>query len=598
MSLVIRLMPDNPVLIKELRVRMRGARAYWILFGYLGFLSGVLLAAYQVWLMQVSAAGGGASESSRLGEQIFNYVIITQMFLVLFITPAITSGAITLEKEQRTLDMLTMTRMSRWGIIVGKLLSAVSFTALLIISSLPLVSICFMLGSVDPVMVVSTFVLLLFTSFFIGAMGLMWSSLAKTTTISVMLTYGTLFVTSVCGLVVWNSARISFAQGIFDNVLRSIGSPLFGPSFLGIRGLDGIGFAIICTLAGVLLSAISMSRLEMFPERHARVLRGLTLLFVGVLLLGVNDWWLHTWYHRGGQVVQTQLQAPISVLIVTVFVLSLLVPAFATGELRAYEARRFGRYLLWGWSRQGMSRGKLASGLPFLLIATVMCLGTFVLSFVLNGKVVDIGRAARIAPIVAVPTSQPAATPVFVNSRFVRGPSRAGATFGSGGAVVPPQSPVAKQNPIPANYAAICGDFPQAAIMVLAYVLGLSLFCMFLSVAFRNRWVAWLLCNVFLLCMLVAPERARQPVYDGMEPGIGIHLYYLNPIQALYQMGDPAAYWDHNSMLPMGNMSMWLNVTVSWLVVGALSVLLTLPFVARECRINEEIPYEELVAAA
>src|SRR5579859_936041 len=116
MSLIARMLPDNPVLTKELRVRMRGTRAYWILFGYLGFLTAVLLFAYWGFEKFVTESGGGASESSRMGTQMFASVILTQMFLVLFITPAITSGSITLEKEQRTLDMLTMTRMSRRSI--------------------------------------------------------------------------------------------------------------------------------------------------------------------------------------------------------------------------------------------------------------------------------------------------------------------------------------------------------------------------------------------------------------------------------------------------------------------------------------------------
>src|SRR5678810_760288 len=107
MSVLSRLLPENPVLTKELRVRMRGARAYWILFGYLGFLSAVLLIQYAAFLGSVQSAGSGASEVSRVGESIFNAVVLTQVFLVLFITPAITSGALTIEREQQTMDLLT-----------------------------------------------------------------------------------------------------------------------------------------------------------------------------------------------------------------------------------------------------------------------------------------------------------------------------------------------------------------------------------------------------------------------------------------------------------------------------------------------------------
>ncbi len=599
MSLIARMLPDNPVLTKELRVRMRGSRAYWILFGYLGFLTCVLLAAYDIWLRQVNEAGVGASESSREGASLFVWITITQIFLVLFITPAITSGSITLEKEQRTLDMLTMTRMPRRSIIFGKLFSAVSFTALLLISSLPLVSICFMLGSVDPAMVFSTYLMLLFGSFMIGAMGLMWSSIAKTTTTAVMYTYGTLFVTVVAGYMFYSSNADLFHGSIFENVTRSVGAPLFGSEFLGIHGPEGIGFSVVCTLVGILLAAIAMARLEMFPERKALLLRGMTLLLVGMLALAADTWWVNLWYHRTAQTVQLQSQPPIAGLMVAVVLLMLLIPTFATGELRPYEARRFVKHLIWGWTPKGLSRGKMASGLPFLLITTLLFLAIYALSFVLAGKTGSILQSATIAAPAPVPTPVPNlrpqnGMPVVVNGQVVQGKLPPGTTIMNGRVVnAPPPSP---QNLPPAGYAQLIGDFPQAAIMLLAFTLGFSLFCMFVSIALRNRWVAWFLCNLFLLLVMIAPERARQPVYDGMEPGSLINLYYLNPIQSLYQMGDPAEFWVHNNMLPIGHLPMWLFVTNSWLIVGGLSLVLMLPFIARERKTNEEIPYEELVA--
>src|SRR5947209_8467453 len=150
MSIASKLIPDNPVLTKELRVRMRGARAYWILTGYLAFLSFMLFFQYSSWWSTAQARGGGFSLSSKIGQQFFTMIFFTQLFLVAFITPAITSGAITIEKEQRTMEMLELTRLSRGSIVAGKLLSAISFVALLLVSSLPITSICFFLGGVSP----------------------------------------------------------------------------------------------------------------------------------------------------------------------------------------------------------------------------------------------------------------------------------------------------------------------------------------------------------------------------------------------------------------------------------------------------------------
>src|SRR5205085_3758639 len=115
---------------------------------------------------------------------------------------------------------------------------------------------------------------------------------------------------------------------------HAVGATWFGSSFLGIGGPDGIGFGILCLLAGILFAAIAMSRIETWPERKAPLLRGLALLLVGVQLLALDLWWLNAWYHRGAQAVQSVVQPPITVLCLTALALMLLVPTYATGEVQ------------------------------------------------------------------------------------------------------------------------------------------------------------------------------------------------------------------------------------------------------------------------
>src|SRR5258706_2292259 len=180
MSVLTNFWSDNPVLTKELRVRMRGTRAYWILTGYLAFLSFILFVQYTSWWNTAQSAGGGFSSGSKIGQQFFTWIFFTQLFLVAFITPAITSGAITIEKEQRTMEMLEMTRLPRGSIVAGKLFSAVGFIALLLVSSLPLTSICFFLGGVSPEQVAYWYFMLLGLSFVTATVGLVMSTIART----------------------------------------------------------------------------------------------------------------------------------------------------------------------------------------------------------------------------------------------------------------------------------------------------------------------------------------------------------------------------------------------------------------------------------
>ncbi|HLV81083.1 MAG TPA: ABC transporter permease subunit [Chthonomonadaceae bacterium] len=557
MTIVTRILPDNPVLTKELRVRMRGARAYWILFGYLGFLSAVLLSMYAAFEQAVTRAGAGSSEVSELSASILTAIVVTQMFLVLFITPAITSGSLTIEREQQTMDMLSMTPISRGSIVLGKLLSAVSFTALLLVSSLPLLSICFMLGSVDPEMVVSNYMMLLFGSVAIGAMGLMWSSVARTTTQAVMYTYATLFLLFLFGAIAYAAmlAGPSTAGSAVASMWRAVGTTWFLNRFLGLQGPNGLGLAIMSALAGLLMTAVAAVRLEIRPEDRARLLRGLTALVVGVQVLAVDLWWLQAWYRRGAQVVQVVVQPPLAVLFLTVIALMALVPAFATGEPQPEEIRRFGRYLAWGWTPNGLARGKMASGLPYLLLLTLLCLGLYALSFVFVGKAGDLFHSGAAGQTVTAPVaSAPPAITAQGGQVTISGPAA--------GAPIAPAGPPAS-----------AGDFPQAALVLLVSVAGFSLFCFFLAVVFRNRWVAWLVASLFLALVWIVPLLSDPGGLNGARPSPSVYLCYFNPAIALLQMSDPSAL-PNSAGISIPGVPMWLATSALWIVTGAFSMLL------------------------
>ena len=386
MSLRERLTPDNPVLTKEMRIRMRGSRAYWIMLGYLGFLSLVMLGMYAGWLNQNH--NYGASSAAQLGTMIYASIYVTQIFLVLFITPAITSGAITIEKEQQTDAMLAMTRLPTRSIIAGKLLSAVAFTALLLLTSLPLVSLCFTMGSVDPMMVLNSYLMMLAGSVFVGAMGLMWSSIAKTTTQAVMYTY--LSTAGAC-FVVGAGAGLSQMQGSGGNFIANLGIAI-GESWFGGRVNDGLsvssfGFIILCLMLGLIMSAVAMSRMETWPERRGGLLRGLTALAVGLQLLAVNRWWLHAWTARGNGNGNSyyEIQSPLSALALPSALMLILATIFCTGEFAPHELRRIGKAIQGGWHPAQLKRGAVASGTPFMVLLTLFSLLVFAASGLLVG---------------------------------------------------------------------------------------------------------------------------------------------------------------------------------------------------------------------
>jgi len=184
--------------VKELRGRMRGRRAFVILTVYL-----VLLAAF-AWMMELileqqygrGAAGSAAFASASIGRGVFSALMMLETLLVVALAPAFTAGAISLEREKQTLDMLATTPISSVSIVVAKLFSALTYLFILVLASIPLTALVFVFGGVSPDDVVRGYLVLLATAVGLGALGLFFSALLKRTQAATIATYfGVLFVT-------------------------------------------------------------------------------------------------------------------------------------------------------------------------------------------------------------------------------------------------------------------------------------------------------------------------------------------------------------------------------------------------------------------
>jgi ABC-type transport system involved in multi-copper enzyme maturation permease subunit len=185
------------IMVKELRSRMRGRRAFVVLTIYLGLLA---LITYGVYLVVAPNARGGGfgggplNASPLIGQSIFTVLSIFQLILVCFIAPAFTAGQISLEREKQTLDLLVSTPMRPGAIVVGKLAAALAFVVLMIVAAIPITAIVLMYGGASIDDIVRQQLVLLSTAVALGAIGLFFSALLKRTQAATVLTYITMLV--------------------------------------------------------------------------------------------------------------------------------------------------------------------------------------------------------------------------------------------------------------------------------------------------------------------------------------------------------------------------------------------------------------------
>ncbi|MGV3487515.1 MAG: ABC transporter permease [Tuberibacillus sp.] len=176
----------NPVLIKETKLRFRGMKSIWGIFFYL-LVMGI------VTIGMIFALSGGGTRPIRTDESrmLFIFLTVAQMGLILFMTPGLTSGVISSEREKQTLNILLTTEQSSTSIILSKLISSIAFLALMVLSSLPFYSLVFLFGGISPRELILTFVIFFVTMLSVGSLGVLFSTVFRKTIIATITTYGT-----------------------------------------------------------------------------------------------------------------------------------------------------------------------------------------------------------------------------------------------------------------------------------------------------------------------------------------------------------------------------------------------------------------------
>ena len=165
----------NPILVKELRSRMRGPRAFITLTIALLIMAGLMIGLVSLLTNAASQVGSGLL-SPQIGQILFAALLIFEMLLVCTITPAVTAGAISTEREKQTFEMLQATPLGSARLLWGKLLSALSYVFLLIFAAVPLASIVFLFGGVNLMQLLKGLLVLVASAVTLGVYGLFLSA--------------------------------------------------------------------------------------------------------------------------------------------------------------------------------------------------------------------------------------------------------------------------------------------------------------------------------------------------------------------------------------------------------------------------------------
>ncbi|NLK97158.1 ABC transporter permease [Defluviitalea saccharophila] len=182
----------NPVLRRELKTKLRSWKAPTLLIVYL-----VILASFGGLIMAINEFDSYTSGfDPRSALTIYSLLAGCQLGLIILLVPALTSGTISGERERQTLDLLLVTKLSPFSIIIGKLMASISQIILLIIASMPIFSIIFIFGGVSLANILLLFLFFIATAIMVGSVGIFCSTFFKKTTTATVISY--LFILNLC----------------------------------------------------------------------------------------------------------------------------------------------------------------------------------------------------------------------------------------------------------------------------------------------------------------------------------------------------------------------------------------------------------------
>ena len=198
----------NPILAFSATRRMRSFKTMLVVIAYVAAL--LLLA-----LIVLSPLLSDRVFLSSMSRSPFTYLMLigVQFGLIILIAPAMTFGAIAGERERQTLDLLLVTNTGSFRIVIGKTLESFAVIALLIVSGLPVMSLCLLTGGVTAGQILVGTLFLLAVAFACVSVGVFCSSLFRSTVLSAVMSY---LIILAIGLVTALPFLFGYPQKITD----------------------------------------------------------------------------------------------------------------------------------------------------------------------------------------------------------------------------------------------------------------------------------------------------------------------------------------------------------------------------------------------
>lgn len=214
----------GPVLFYDMVRTARQNRYFAMRMLYSGLL---LLILWVFFATTVSDRHPGDRDVAILAQVFFSIFMVTQLCMVVLLTPAYVAGAIAEEKDRKTLEFMLATDLLNHEIVLSKLLSRLANMALFLLTGLPILSILQFVGGVDTELMIAGFLGTGLTMLGIASISILFSTLFQRPRDAIGLSYLTLVAYGALG-----TLGKSLTEGRFflmsERLWESASAPTYG----------------------------------------------------------------------------------------------------------------------------------------------------------------------------------------------------------------------------------------------------------------------------------------------------------------------------------------------------------------------------------
>jgi ABC-type transport system involved in multi-copper enzyme maturation permease subunit len=204
----------NPIVKKDMRVRVRSMRMCWGIFAYAAIMAMVFF--FAIFFFKSLIAYDVANIYSYI-IMLYPVLALTQIGILGVVIPINTASSISGEKERQTFDIMMTTSMTPFSIIAGKVISAMIDGMSYVVAGLPIMALAFVIGGISWSYLFKFIGVALLVSLFSASIGIMCSSLCKKSITAVTMSYGIYIIFFVVTAIPYETLQI---MGIFSGMLK------------------------------------------------------------------------------------------------------------------------------------------------------------------------------------------------------------------------------------------------------------------------------------------------------------------------------------------------------------------------------------------